>query len=88
MVFLNRDTQQLQDINVNASCIKTCDFDSDGFIDVFIGGRSVPGRYGVWRRIATYSGTSNGVLKNSYGSSGAAIGNYWHGYRRRMGGLR
>jgi len=31
---------------VNASCVVPCDFNGDGKIDLFIGGRSVPGDYG------------------------------------------
>jgi hypothetical protein len=58
-----RDTQQLRDISVNASCIKTCDFDKDGFIDVFVGGRSVPGRYGVAPHSYLFK-NEHGVLKN------------------------
>jgi hypothetical protein len=48
---------------VNASCIKTCDFDKDGFIDVFVGGRSVPGRYGVAPHSYLFK-NEHGVLKN------------------------
>jgi hypothetical protein len=32
---------------VNASVIIACDYDKDGHLDLFIGGRSVPGTYGV-----------------------------------------
>jgi enediyne biosynthesis protein E4 len=31
---------------VNASCITACDFNGDGYTDLFIGGRSVPWEYG------------------------------------------
>lgn len=31
---------------VNASCIVPLDFNNDGFLDLFIGGRSIPNRYG------------------------------------------
>ena len=34
-------------IFVNASCIVPCDFNGDGFTDLFIGGRSVPAAYGA-----------------------------------------
>jgi enediyne biosynthesis protein E4 len=34
-------------ISVNASCVRTGDFDGDGFSDVFIGARNIPGHYGL-----------------------------------------
>jgi len=34
-------------ITINASCVRVADFDGDGDEDIFIGGRSVPGSYGL-----------------------------------------
>lgn len=34
-------------VSVNASCIKVCDFNHDGYPDIFLGGRDVPGSYGL-----------------------------------------
>ncbi len=42
-----RDNNSMPDIPVNASCVSVCDFDNDGYIDIFVGGRSVPGEYGI-----------------------------------------
>ncbi|MEO7530703.1 MAG: VCBS repeat-containing protein [Sediminibacterium sp.] len=36
----------MDNIFLNASCVVPCDFNGDGFIDLFIGGRSVPSAYG------------------------------------------
>ena len=35
------------EISTNASCLRACDFNGDGKMDVFIGGRDVPGIYGA-----------------------------------------
>lgn len=45
--FFKRDTTRLPAITVNASCVRTSDYDNDGDEDVFIGGRSIPGQYGA-----------------------------------------
>jgi hypothetical protein len=45
--YFKRDKTMLPALSLNASCVRTCDFDNDGLKDVFIGGRSIPGEYGT-----------------------------------------
>jgi hypothetical protein len=44
---LHRNAQKAIPVAVNASVITACDYDKDGHLDLFIGGRSVPGTYAV-----------------------------------------
>ncbi|MEB0263034.1 MULTISPECIES: VCBS repeat-containing protein [unclassified Mucilaginibacter] len=44
---LHRNAQKAIKLSVNASVVVACDYDKDGHPDLFIGGRSVPGTYGV-----------------------------------------
>lgn len=52
-VYLNNAQNQLvrqadafDSLYMTASCVKPCDFDGDGNVDLFIGGRAVPWEYG------------------------------------------
>ena len=42
-----RDVAAIPELYDNGGCVAAGDFDGDGHIDLFVGSRSVPGRYGV-----------------------------------------
>ncbi len=42
-----RSISSLPAVSVNASCVRVADFDGDGKEDIFLGGRNVPGSYGL-----------------------------------------
>lgn len=45
--IFERDINRFPPVSVNASCVKILDFNGDGYPDIFIGGRSIPGQYGA-----------------------------------------
>ncbi len=51
-------------VSINASCVRINDFDGDGKPDIFIGGRCVPGVYGVIPQSALIKNNGNGNFTN------------------------
>jgi hypothetical protein len=49
-------------VSLNASCVRVNDFDGDGKPDIFIGGRCVPGSYGVIPRSVLLKNNGDGVF--------------------------
>jgi len=49
-------------ISLNASCVRVNDFDGDGRPDIFIGGRSVPGSYGITPRSILFKNNGKGIF--------------------------
>ena len=76
----------VQDYRDNSSAVAACDFDRDGLIDLFVGGRSVPGAYPEVSssRLLRHSGKSfideAGTRAKGLGKAGLVSGAVWTDY--------
>jgi enediyne biosynthesis protein E4 len=59
-----KNTLALPRFFVNASCVKPADFDNDGDLDLFIGGRVVPARYGINPPSFILENNGKGIFKD------------------------
>ncbi|ANE53228.1 hypothetical protein SY85_00315 [Flavisolibacter tropicus] len=69
----SRSLDKLPSISVNVSCIRTVDVDNDGDLDVFIGGRSVPGMYGEIPQSYLLINDGKGVFKDVTSANAPAL---------------
>jgi enediyne biosynthesis protein E4 len=60
-----RSTKGWPEVAINASCVKAGDFDGDGLTDLFIGGRVVPGHYGLKPASALLKNEGNGIFMDA-----------------------
>jgi len=51
-------------ISHNGSCVRPCDFNNDGHVDLFVGSRSLPGAYGISPEQFLLENDGQGHLRN------------------------
>lgn len=77
----NPSTEALPDISASAkSCVRACDYDNDGDIDFFVGGRVVPGRYPMTPTIYLLNNDGKGkftIINTSFSDVGMVTDAQW-----------
>ena len=78
----------LPPLYLSGSRATAADYDGDGHIDIFVGGRSVPGRYGIDPQSVLLRNDGKGPLCRRHGQGCARPLSRRHGHRRRLEGCR
>lgn len=66
-------SQNFPSVSINASCVRINDFDDDGKPDIFIGGRCVPGSYGVIPKSTLLKNNGNGIFTDVTSQTAPAL---------------
>ncbi|MDZ7719234.1 MAG: VCBS repeat-containing protein [Balneolaceae bacterium] len=59
-----KSLNSIPELSINGSIVKAADFNSDGHTDLFVGGHSVPWRYGVGPQNVLLQNNGKGVFRN------------------------
>ncbi len=70
-----KNPQAFDSLFINASCVVPYDFNNDGFVDLFIGGRSVPWNYGEIPRSYLLQNDGKGNFKDVTNSRAKDLSN-------------
>ena len=72
-IFKEAEPGSLPFLANNGSCVRPCDFDGDGDIDLFVGSRSVPGAYGWSPEQVLLENDGKGHFKNVINSRAKSL---------------
>ncbi|MBO9618745.1 MAG: VCBS repeat-containing protein [Niabella sp.] len=71
--FSKAPVNQLPFLSLNASCIKIIDYDGDGWPDIFIGARDIPGSYGMLPNSVLLHNGGKGIFEDVTNKSAAVL---------------
>ncbi len=71
-------------VYLNASCVRTGDYDGDGLPDIFIGARSIPGSYGIIPSSKLLHNLGHGKFEDVTNKIAPIVVYTWNGNRCTM----